>query len=120
MERAQLAALLGAAVSPSQGVARVVEESDPGRFMASFAEAIHGRRNIFLANPAWRASERAEMELIVGSGEDAGDRGWLMIPSGGARGGLKFARHDGWTIAAAVEGSVWLATTTSAGVVVEP
>jgi O-succinylbenzoic acid--CoA ligase len=27
-----------------------------------------------------------------------------MIPSGGAGGGLKFARHDGWTIAAAVEG----------------
>jgi hypothetical protein len=72
--------------------------------MASFAEAIRGNRNVFLANPAWRASEREELERIVGSGKDAGDRGWLMIPSGGAGGGLKFARHDGWTVAAAVEG----------------
>jgi O-succinylbenzoic acid--CoA ligase len=27
-----------------------------------------------------------------------------MVPSGGASGGLKFARHDGWTLSAAVEG----------------
>src|SRR4029077_18639896 len=31
-------------------------------------------------------------------------RGWLMIPSGGTSGQLKFARHDEETIAAAVGG----------------
>jgi len=32
------------------------------------------------------------------------DRGWLMIPTGGSSGKLKFARHDQDTIAAAVAG----------------
>jgi O-succinylbenzoic acid--CoA ligase len=71
--------------------------------MASFASAVRAGGNVFLANPSWRAAERAELSRLVGARE-RGDRGWLMIPSGGAGGGLKFARHDGLTIAAAVDG----------------
>ncbi len=59
--------------------------------------------NVFLSNPSWGPAERAELDRLAEQGE-SGDRGWLMIPSGGASGGLKFARHDGWTLSAAVEG----------------
>jgi O-succinylbenzoic acid--CoA ligase len=58
---------------------------------------------VFLADPAWREAERAVLHAhskAAGSGE----RGWLMIPTGGAGGGLKFARHDAATLAAAVRG----------------
>ena len=103
MERAELAGRLGAGPGGDDGVSRVIEETDPARFMASFASAVRAGGNVFLANPSWRAAERAELSRLVGAGE-RGDRGWLMIPSGGAGGGLKFARHDGLTIAAAVDG----------------
>lgn len=56
-----------------------------------------------MANPAWRPAERAELSRLMGPGK-GDNRGWLMIPSGGASGGLKFARHDGGTVAAAVGG----------------
>jgi len=103
MERGDLAGRLGVPPAGPAGVSRVVEEAEPARFMASFARAVADGGNIFLANPVWRSAERAELARLLGAGECA-DRGWLMIPSGGAGGALKFARHDGWTIAAAVEG----------------
>ena len=103
MERGDLAKLLGARAAPTGRVSRVVLESDPARFMSSFAEAASAGGNVFLADSAWRSAERAELARLVEAG-GAGERGWLMIPSGGAGGALKFARHDGWTIAAAVEG----------------
>jgi O-succinylbenzoic acid--CoA ligase len=71
--------------------------------MASFATGVAGGGNLFLANPSWSSAERAELARLLGE-DECSDRGWLMIPSGGAVGGLKFARHDGWTIAAAVDG----------------
>jgi len=103
MERGELAARLGARPAASGGVSRAIEESDPARFMASFARAAAGGGNVFLANPAWRPAERAELGPLLGAGA-SGDRGWLMVPSGGSGGGLRFARHDGWTVAAAVDG----------------
>ncbi|HXQ79903.1 MAG TPA: AMP-binding protein [Opitutaceae bacterium] len=103
MERGDLAGRLGVAAAGRGGAATVVDEADPARFMASFAKAVSDGGDIFLANPAWRSAERAELARLPVTGERA-DRGWLMIPSGGAGGGLKFARHDGWTIAAAVDG----------------
>jgi O-succinylbenzoic acid--CoA ligase len=103
MERSEVTRRLGARPAGAAGPARVVEAADPAGFMACFAEAAAAGGNIFLANPSWRSAERAELARLVGQGM-CGERGWLMIPSGGAGGGLKFARHDGWTIAAAVEG----------------
>jgi len=103
VERGQLAGLLGAARPGAGATARIVEEDSPDRFMAAFSEALTAGGNIFLANPAWRAQERAELERVAGLGRCA-ERGWLMIPSGGSGGSVKFARHDGWTVAAAVEG----------------
>jgi O-succinylbenzoic acid--CoA ligase len=103
MDRRELAKLLGAVHSGSSGPTRVVGSSDPVEFMRVFASGVATGGNVFLSNPAWGPAEKAELGRLADNGE-CGDRGWLMIPSGGASGGLKFARHDGWTIAAAVQG----------------
>lgn len=110
MERAELARLLGAAVTvaePRPG-ASVVEAESPGEFMEKFSRAVAEGGAVFVADPAWGDHQRAVLhELVRGAAEEkkaAGGRGWLMIPSGGTSGGLKFARHDEETVAAAVRG----------------
>jgi O-succinylbenzoic acid--CoA ligase len=103
MERGRLAELLAAHRAGAEAGAPVIEEADPGRFMPLFARAVSGGGNIFLANPSWRSWERADLGQLAAA-ESCGERGWLMIPSGGSGGEIKFARHDGWTIAAAVGG----------------
>jgi O-succinylbenzoic acid--CoA ligase len=103
MERGRLAELLAAHRGAAEANTPVIEEGDPARFMSSFAHAVSGGGNIFLANPSWRRWERADLGRLAMSGT-CGERGWLMVPSGGSGGELKFARHDGWTIAAAVGG----------------
>jgi o-succinylbenzoate---CoA ligase len=103
MERGELAEHLSRYRTPVPPGGGMIEEANPKGFMASFANAVSGGGNLFLVNPAWRAKEREELQRIVSSGE-CGERGWLMIPSGGAGGGLKFARHDGATVAASVGG----------------
>jgi O-succinylbenzoic acid--CoA ligase len=81
----------------------VVEDRDPSQFMDIFAQALAAGGEIFLADPSWRAAERTILARHL-SGPGAAELGWLMVPSGGASGGLKFARHDSHTIAAAVQG----------------
>ena len=103
MERSELAGILGARESGAQGIPRCVEDADPARFMRLFAQAVADGGDIFLGDPSWRSAERGHLARLLGSVE-GGERGWLMIPSGGAGGGLKFARHDGATVAAAVRG----------------
>jgi O-succinylbenzoic acid--CoA ligase len=103
MERGDLARSLAARAAAKDRGSRVIEESDPARFLRSFADAASAGGNVFLADPSWRSAERAQLARLAEAG-GGGERGWLMIPSGGAGGVLKFARHDGWTIAAAVEG----------------
>src|ERR1700689_3467558 len=102
MERGELAARLGSPKSGGDDQRRLVEEADPARFMAAFSRAAAERGEVFLVNPSWRAVERSALARLPVAATPG--RGWLMIPSGGAGGGLKFARHDGFTIAAAVEG----------------
>jgi O-succinylbenzoic acid--CoA ligase len=102
VERADLARLLGAPSRPGR-VPVAVAESDPAVFMSAFARAVATGGNVFLADPAWRATERFELVRHL-EGARADERGWLMIPSGGSGGVVKFARHDGSTIAAAVAG----------------
>jgi O-succinylbenzoic acid--CoA ligase len=103
MERAKLADLLSRYRSAATTGSASIEEATPEGFMASFANAVSGGGDVFLTNPSWQATERAAFRRLAGAG-DSGERGWLMIPSGGAAGGLKFARHDSETIAAAVGG----------------
>ena len=97
MERAELTALIEAKLGPERCARR-------------------GDR-LFLVDPAWGGSERTQAEEIMSApdvGEGAASAlgttrststlGWLMIPSGGTSGKLKFARHDETTIATAVAG----------------
>lgn len=106
MERTELARLLGA--KRALAGARLVAEPDPRRFMTALAAAVAGEGEVFLGDPGWGGRERAEVAKLQKAGRDlrstVGAAGWLMIPTGGSTGGLKFARHDAGTIAAAVDG----------------
>ena len=108
MDRAQLAALLGApaevAAEPHPG-AVLIAEAEPRRFMAALAEAVALGGDVFLCDPNWGDNERAQLaDLASPASPETRADGWLMIPTGGTSGKLKFARHDGGTLAAAVHG----------------
>lgn len=109
MERAELARRLSgwrAGGADRAATSRtVIAEADARRFLPAFADAVAGEGEIFLANPQWSATERAPVEaLLAGAAPPAGPHGWLMIPTGGSSGAIKFARHDGFTVAAAANG----------------
>ncbi len=59
--------------------------------------AVECDSNFFLCEP-----KHGEVEIAAAVA--GGERGWLMVPSGGTSGARKFARHDEWTLGAAVEG----------------
>jgi o-succinylbenzoate---CoA ligase len=113
MERAELSRALRATGSKERGEGRrdpvLISESDPGRFMTAFANAVAGETEIFLCDPKWGATERAQVEALLPSPishlpSPSSPSGWLMIPTGGTGGQVHFARHDAATIAAAVGG----------------
>jgi o-succinylbenzoate---CoA ligase len=85
-----------------------VEGSNPVVFQKAFAAAVGSAGPVFLVDPMWGASERGALEAAlktpVSAADVRSDRGWLMIPTGGSSGGIKFARHDQDTITAAVSG----------------
>jgi O-succinylbenzoic acid--CoA ligase len=82
MERAELTRLIAGTLGPD----RCVRAGD----------------NLFLVDPTWGAAEKAAAQQLFSPAPS--ELGWLMIPSGGTSGNLKFARHDEQTIAAAVAG----------------
>jgi O-succinylbenzoic acid--CoA ligase len=85
----------------------LVREAQPENFFRAFAAAAAGDGEVFLGNPHWSDAELARALEQIPTAREAGpvrDRGWLMIPTGGSSGGIKFARHDGFTLAAAVKG----------------
>lgn len=134
MERAELGRRLrrGAGEMPpetsSRGATvpaphRVISETKPERFMAALADAVGGTGDVFLADPGWGETEWDQFHSLLATGatlttapfvqndQGAGapvpsgnETGWLMIPTGGTSGILRFARHDGATLAAAVTG----------------
>lgn len=113
MERAGLARLLGGK-SIAHGAQRIqVNESDPRKFMAAFARAAASDAEVFLCNPDWGSLEQRQLTELLQSKIDEGlvvpklpgsEGGWLMIPTGGTGGRIRFARHDSATITAAVRG----------------
>src|SRR5262245_1955314 len=103
MERAELARLLEAS-GGSGGVGPVmISETDPRKFMAAFTAALAGKNEVFLCDPRWSTQERQQVVALAQVSQPA-DHGWLLIPTGGTSGEIKFARHDGHTLAAAVRG----------------
>lgn len=64
-------------------------------------------RMLFVLDPGWGPDARREAEalLTLADGRPPGEeRGWLALPTGGSGGGVKWARHDEATLAAAVAG----------------
>lgn len=112
MDRAELARLLGTTlhVGEARAVPVAIAESDPGSFMTAFATAVSEGGPVFLSDPAWGEAERNALRRLMAlpsataAGQEKAGRGWLMIPSGGSSGEIKFARHDEETISAAVLG----------------
>jgi O-succinylbenzoic acid--CoA ligase len=123
MERAELARALGATAVVQEARNVFISESEPARFMAAFAQAVANGGNVFLCDPAWGKNEREELAVRTGNQilaeakraaalpqseilnlKSEINQGWLMIPSGGTGGRLKFARHDQDTLCAAVDG----------------
>lgn len=103
MERHELARRLARFGSAGADAGPLISASNPAMFMASVAAAASADGNVFLGNSAWTPRERADALGLIDKGASS-DRGWLMIPTGGSSGRIKFARHDGWTVAASVEG----------------
>ena len=109
MERARLAQLLGAGVAPGGPRPTVISEAEPRKFMAMFATAVAAGGDIFLCDPSWGEVERGQAEAIIRAPSATAKlpstaRGWLMLPTGGTAGRIRFARHDAETIVAAVHG----------------
>lgn len=115
MERAELARHLGRTGTGQAQTAlppRCVMEGTPAAFMTAFAAAVAGGGEVLLGDPQWGTREQAQLATILAAGArpDAPEggatpeRGWLALPTGGSSGQLKFARHDGETLAAAVAG----------------
>ncbi|MBL9218331.1 MAG: AMP-binding protein [Opitutaceae bacterium] len=99
-----LGAPAGVAAEPHPG-AVLIAEAEPRRFMAALSEAVARDGDVFLCDPNWGDNERAQLaDLASPVAPGPREAGWLMIPTGGTSGKLKFARHDGGTLAAAVHG----------------
>jgi O-succinylbenzoic acid--CoA ligase len=113
MERAELSqALRGWRRREAGGGRRepiLISEPDSYQFMAVFAEAVAGDSEVFLCDPTWGEDERAQVTALLARSPSSrllspASIGWLMIPTGGSGGQVKFARHDQDTIVAAVHG----------------
>lgn len=62
---------------------------------------------VFLRDPGWSRVERTEVEsqlFAAGAAPPEAEVGWLCVRTGGTGGGVKFARHDEQTLAAAAAG----------------
>lgn len=113
MDRLELARRLGAAPAVGEGAggarvpATVVAAERAEAFAAEFAAAVAAGGVVVLADPQWSAAQRAALEAAVAEARglrEAPRRGWLLIPTGGTSGGVRFARHDEETVGAAVKG----------------
>lgn len=101
----------------------MLAERSPELFLASFLAACAAQCPLFLGNPHWAAGEWdvalsiAQPDLIWRHGRTtsppksatarqriAPDPGWIMVPTGGSSGQLKFAVHTWETLSASVTG----------------
>lgn len=101
-------------------------EADPVRFLAGFMAACAANCPIFLGNPGWvkrewqQVLDLAQPNLIWGTSpgllpsqvlpqcqqkpRDTTNQGWIMIPTGGSSGKIRFAIHTWKTLMASVQG----------------
>jgi len=95
-------------------------QSDPLEFLAGFMAACLCECPVFLGNPSWQASEwqqvlaLAQPHLIWGNSplpemdnprlSQPLEQGWIMVPTGGSSGKIRFAIHTWSTLTASVRG----------------
>ncbi|MGB3613544.1 MAG: hypothetical protein WBA10_07085, partial [Elainellaceae cyanobacterium] len=101
----------------------MLAERAPEVFLASFLAACAAQCPVFLANPYWAAEEwnraltlaqpdmiwrdgtmGSPLETVKADQRNAPEPGWIMIPTGGSSGQLKFAIHTWETLSASVAG----------------
>ncbi len=97
----------------------LLAESDPVAFMAGWIAATTTSTPLFLGNPTWSAKEWQQVfeqvtpDLIWGNAPppdcqapllsiDAAD--WILIPTGGSSGKIRFAIHTLKTLSASIQG----------------
>lgn len=119
MERIQWAKLIEASILPGASRPRegssacgglqclsgdwLVSSRDPVVFRSAFALACaadSGR--VVVCDPSWGNAERTQLIALLARSRAHAEKGWLCVPTGGSSGVLKLARHDGYTIAAAI------------------
>jgi O-succinylbenzoic acid--CoA ligase len=96
----------------------LLTEADPEKFLAGFLAACIARCPLVLGNPRWMATELqqamaiARPHLLWGAPSrkpvpkyaSSLKPGWILIPTGGSSGNLKFAIHTWETLVASVQG----------------
>jgi O-succinylbenzoic acid--CoA ligase len=102
----------------------IIADSDPVRFLAGFIAACAAGCPVFLGNPNWvkqeweQVFELVQPDLILGYGDwglairnyypsfrcAIANPHWIMIPTGGSSGKIRFAIHTWETLMASVEG----------------
>jgi O-succinylbenzoic acid--CoA ligase len=83
-----------------------MERAGLRRWLEGTGCAVAWGEGVLLCDRAWTAAERGAAEALMARGPvpiDEG-RGWLAVRTGGSGGGVKLARHDEATLAAAVDG----------------
>jgi o-succinylbenzoate---CoA ligase len=96
-------------------------QTDPIEFLAGFMAACIAECPVFLGNPNWSTPEWQQAMDLVQPHQvwgklplpvrpldpklaDAREKGWIMIPTGGSSGQIKFAIHTWATLTASVRG----------------
>lgn len=97
-------------------------QADPLEFLAGFMAACLCECPVFLGNPSWQTSEwqrvlaLAKPHVIWGQAlvpqidmpelplPNPGEKDWIMVPTGGSSGQIRFAIHTWSTLAASVDG----------------
>jgi o-succinylbenzoate---CoA ligase len=98
----------------------LLSQSDPIEFLAGFMAACIAECPVFLGNPNWNTQEWVRVLDLVQphqiwgtvpiptppnpSTAEAKAKGWIMIPTGGSSGHIKFAIHTWSTLTASVRG----------------
>jgi O-succinylbenzoic acid--CoA ligase len=98
--------------------------TNPLEFLAGFTAALLTQAPVFLGNPQWGEQERTMAIALINphviitddcfepsersaiEPENPAQPGWIMIPTGGTSGTVRFAIHTWETLAASVEGMV--------------
>lgn len=95
-------------------------QSNPLEFLAGFMAACLCECPVFLGNPSWRAQEWQQVltlaqphlvwsclrlpEIDQPAPPQSTEQGWIMIPTGGSSGQIRFAIHTWSTLSASVDG----------------